>query len=146
MADYPNLKDEDIPAFVRLWSFISPEPNSGCWLWTGAISDTGYGNFYLNRKTVNAHKLLYQALREPVPAGLELDHKCRIRSCVNPDHLEPVTRSVNQKRGINCTHTACPIGHLYSELKNCGVRSNGRTYCAECARIRARNNWRKKHG
>jgi len=79
---------------------------SGCWIWTGAKDDKGYGKSYDCRKSGQgkprkAHQVSYNLLIGEVPAGLELDHLCRIRACVNPYHLEPVTHGVNMERGAN---------------------------------------------
>jgi hypothetical protein len=73
----------------------------GCWIWTGSFTTQGYGQFgqYIkNGPTRQAHVLVWQKYKGPVPKGLELDHLCRNRKCVNPDHLEPVTRAVNTQR------------------------------------------------
>lgn len=88
-----------IPA--RLEAKIERVPFSGCWLWTGATYPNGYGHFKRPnlRKTVSAHRGFYELLRGPIPAGLDLDHLCRVRCCVNPAHLEPVTRRENLRRG-----------------------------------------------
>lgn len=84
----------------RLWEKISPEPNSGCWLWDAGHNDYGYGIFYINGKLRCAHCVTYELYVGEVPEGLELDHKCRIPCCVNPDHLEPVTHAENVRRGL----------------------------------------------
>jgi hypothetical protein len=74
--------------------------SSGCWLWTGGRKPTGYGNFKAHSKsTVNAHRWSYEQHVGPIPDGLVLDHLCRVRHCVNPAHLEPVTTRVNLARG-----------------------------------------------
>lgn len=96
-----------------------PEPNSGCWLWTGALSTGGYGMIGTNKKVRYAHKLLFEEKFGPVPEGLELDHLCRVRGCVNPDHLEAVTRRENIMRGIGpsamqAKQTHCKNGHPLS--------------------------------
>lgn len=77
-----------------------PEPNSGCWLWLGHLNKvTGYGGVRIEgRRCVSAHRAYYLKHRGPVPDGKELDHTCRVRSCVNPWHLEAVTRAVNDRR------------------------------------------------
>jgi hypothetical protein len=69
-----------------------------CWTWQRGTA-RGYGVAVVNRKTIRAHRLYYIRANGPVPAGLDLDHLCRNRRCVNPDHLEPVTRAVNAQRG-----------------------------------------------
>lgn len=125
----------------RFWGKVIPEPNSGCWLWLGATSQ-GYGVFGLgNGVNVRAHCFSYEVERGPIPNGLDLDHLCRIRCCVNPDHLEPVTRAVNVARGLAPSlinnfwrsKTHCPKGHAYTG-ENLAVRRNGARYCRECRR------------
>jgi len=84
----------------------------GCWLWSGPLNAKGYGKH--GRKM--AHRLVYEILRGSVPDGLQLDHTCRTRQCVNPDHLEPVTSRVNTMRGVGiaarrAVSTTCKSGH-----------------------------------
>lgn len=76
------------------------EPTGFCWLWKGALKD-GYGSQHSEGKTWQAHRLIYTLLVGPIPEGLDLDHLCRVRHCVNPDHLEPVTRAENLRRSKN---------------------------------------------
>ena len=90
------------PLEERMWRFIVPEPMSGCWLWTGTRSG-GYGRIGAGGRTgvtLWAHRVVYEALRGPIPAGLTIDHLCRLRICVNPWHLEPVTRQENGARAM----------------------------------------------
>ena len=133
-------------ASERIYDLFSPEPNSGCWLWTGFISRFGYGSMSDDsRKTRAAHRLVYQLLVGDIPAGMQLDHLCRVRSCVNPRHLEPVTAKVNIRRGNTGLHlksrTHCPYGHPYSVLNTYWVKKSdtvsgfSRT-CRECKRQR----------
>ena len=80
-----------------------PEPNSGCWLWVAMLGSGGYGRFKVGNKNVYAHRLSYEHHVGAIPEGLDLDHLCRTRCCVNPTHLEPVTRKENIRRGLgNC--------------------------------------------
>lgn len=72
--------------------------NHGCWLWTRSRNKDGYGWASLNDKTYEAHRLVYKLLRGDPPAGKVLDHLCRVRHCVNPEHLEPVTNLQNLQR------------------------------------------------
>lgn len=74
---------------------------AGCWVWTGLLSSSGYGRLYDPelRRTVPAHRASYEAHVGPIPPGLQLDHLCRVRACVNPSHLEPVTQTENVLRG-----------------------------------------------
>jgi hypothetical protein len=71
---------------------------SGCWLWSGASSN-GYGQMYFNGGVVYAHRFYFELYKRPIEAGLDLDHLCRKPGCVNPEHLEPVTRAQNVRRG-----------------------------------------------
>lgn len=96
----------------KIMEHISPEPNTGCWLWIGGGPGVGYGK----------HRMVYSELVGEIPAGLDIDHKCRVRCCVNPDHLEPVTRKENLRRGIISTvqharhaaKTHCVHGHEFT--------------------------------
>lgn len=111
---------------------------SGCWLWGGSLSTAGYGRINTGEGNASAHRILYSAFRGEIPRGLELDHLCRVRNCVNPFHLEPVTRSENMRRsplvgrwGKAKTH--CPKGHEYAG-DNLYVDKTGRRHCRECGR------------
>jgi hypothetical protein len=70
-----------------------------CWIWQRYVTIYGYGLTQVNRVGRHAHIVYYERTYGPVPKGLEIDHLCRIRACCNPDHLEAVTRAVNQRRG-----------------------------------------------
>jgi len=128
---------------------------SGCWEWCGARTNHGYGNLTIKiegkRRWRNAHRFVYEALVGPVPDGLELDHLCRVRHCVNPDHLEPVTPWENNHRSpiSNASKTHCPAGHPYDE-KNTGINraSNGRVgrRCRACDREKQRRKHAKLRG
>jgi len=75
-----------------------PVPFAGCWIWMGKVNKFGYGSLYWQGRERIAHRLLYETVRGPVAAGLQLDHLCRVRCCVNPAHLEPVTPRENVRR------------------------------------------------
>jgi len=130
------------------------EPNSGCWIWEGATMRNGYGVFYTNFQTEDcvrlslAHRVSYQIYRGSIPLGLDIDHLCRCRWCVNPRHLEPVTRQVNIRRGVslaagNARKTHCKRGH---ELVGQNLMMQGNTrQCrkCKCARNLSRYHLRK---
>lgn len=120
-------------------SRVIPEPMSGCWLWLGGISDRGYGIANYNKKRFKAHRFVYQTLVGEIKEGLCLDHLCRVRSCVNPKHLEQVTFQENVSRGLNFTainaaKTHCIRGHEYN-LENTYILRGGR-YCRKCSAFR----------
>lgn len=98
-----------------IYDLSVPEPNSGCWLWLGGLTDDGYGSC----RSTTAHRISYQAFVGPIPDGLEIDHKCRVRCCVNPAHIEPVTHQINVDRRLpytraNSFKTHCKHGHPLS--------------------------------
>jgi hypothetical protein len=124
----------------------TPEPNSGCWLWLGGLTTSGYGYTGHRSSSVAAHRLSYEKHRGPIPEGLVLDHKCRVRSCINPDHLEPVTSAENYRRGkLHRQYKPhCSRGHLYT-AETTWVDEWGRRQCRVCWRlIRDRDRARAK--
>jgi len=115
-----------------------PEPNSGCWMWTAALNHAEYGKIGLSRRKGwdLAHRVSWRLYRGEIPKGLTLDHLCRVRCCVNPDHLELVTLKVNTLRGagtsaVNARKTHCPRGHPYDRQLLSG-RQKGRRFCSVC--------------
>ena len=82
----------------RFFSFVDKTPT--CWLWTGPTTGkSGYGRFWVGNQGFQAHRYIYEQLIDLIPKNLQLDHLCRVRLCVNPKHLEPVTGRENQSRG-----------------------------------------------
>lgn len=74
-------------------------PAPACWQWTATFTDEGYGNFWNGERMVGAHRWAYENFKGPIPPGTELDHLCRNRWCVNPEHLEPVSHKEDMHRG-----------------------------------------------
>lgn len=128
-----------IPPEVRFWSKV--DKTETCWLWTASIRNQGYGVFWPQWRTnVPAHRWAYEQIIGPVPDGLELDHLCRVRNCVNPAHLEPVTHRENMLRGhtfaaANARKSECINGHELSGDNLMPTRANERR-CRQCDRER----------
>lgn len=85
--------------YARLAGRIAVDASTGCWVCSGWNTGDGYAKIRVNGRCRVAHKALYEELVGPVPDGLLLDHRCRVRACVNPKHLEPVTHRENTLRG-----------------------------------------------
>jgi hypothetical protein len=115
---------------------------SGCWLWTESLTACGYGRLWDGIKLLTAHRYAYEHLVGPIPKGLQIDHLCRVRHCVNPAHLEPVTATENWRRGfsdaaVNSRKTHCKRGHPFDE-KNTRLKRGDflRRECRICERKR----------
>ena len=119
--------------FMQKWR----QAESGCWEWTASIGKKeGYGRF----GDTWAHRKSWEFFRGPIPKGLTIDHLCRNRKCVNPDHLEPVSLVENIRRGMSPAHVArragtCQKGHPMLTMKS------GRRYCRPCSAERARRRY-----
>lgn len=122
----------DIPD--RFWDKVLPVPETGCWLWTPPLKDNGYGQFWTREGMVYPHRWI----KGEVPQDKWIDHLCRVRSCVNPDHLEVVTPQENTQRGSLSYETRgwrCANGH---DVRVAGVRHDinypGAGQCRQCQR------------
>jgi len=150
-----NFGDGRLPN--RFWSRAIPEPNSGCWLWTGPSTSNGYGLVWAGAavgRNVLSHRMAYEALVGPIPEGLHIDHLCRTPFCCNPAHMEPVTQGENNRRAptFGAYKTHCPAGHEYTaENTRVSSKNNGR-FCIACDRANGlrrsldRHNQRKAAG
>lgn len=143
-------------AIDRFMSHVEMVTESGCWIWIGAMSRYGYGVTFHPKQPGEkypvrqaAHRKAYELFTGPIPEGLDLDHLCRVRCCVNPLHLEPVTRAENLHRGnlvgqgtligsaagalAWSSRTHCKHGHEYTEQNTRWYR--GKRRCRSCHRI-----------
>lgn len=152
--------------YKKLWRYGSPtgsptrptprerfeskiHKTADCWEWGGTILNNGYGRFMVKKKTVLVHRYSYELYVGEVPEGLVIDHLCRNRRCVNPDHLEPVTNEENLFRGLgyrimNGMDDSCIRGHKYTEENTYWPPNGGAMRCRMCARQHDRNRNRKR--
>lgn len=136
----------------RFWPQVD-KTDGGCWLWTGKTKN-GYGAFYVTidgrNRLVQAHRFSYELAVGPIPEGMTLDHLCHTavvddcrsrgdcphRSCINPDHLEPISLGDNVRRGGNGTKTHCKRGHEFTPENTYILKRGGRS-CRICLRMHA---------
>lgn len=143
-----NFMDPRLPG--RFWSKCTAEPSSGCWPWTAGLmggkpgTPVGeYGAIRINGRNVLAHRMSWEAANgRSIPAGLTVDHLCKNKRCVNPAHLEVVTRCENTRRHHR-DRALCRRGH---ETADSFVDKRGRRQCRECKRIVAAVSNAKRRG
>jgi hypothetical protein len=129
-----------IPIEERLWPQV--EKTESCWLFKGPLNWLGYGEVYIGGKTKHVHRVVYELMVGPIPNGLSIDHLCRVRHCVNPAHLEPITTRENVLRGIgitaqNARKTHCKRGHEFTPENTYVFPSGGRA-CRTCRLMHSR--------
>lgn len=112
-----------------------------CWQWAASLDRHGYWHFVYGGKLHRAHRVSYRIFIGETESKLDLDHLCRNRACVNPKHLEQVTRSVNLKRGLlwQSKKVTCPLGHPYDYIDKRGARR-----CKACLKKIAHKNYLKR--
>jgi len=139
--DAMNFLDRRLPE--RFWDKCIPEPNSGCWLWTGHCGKWGHGRFRVSqpsRRMVSAYRFAYEARNGVVADNLVVDHLCKTPQCCNPAHLEPVSNAVNVMRGDgfgprNAAATHCVNGHPFDQSNT--RNRNGHRKCGQCEAARS---------
>lgn len=152
-----NIRDPSKTVEERFWDRVDkngpphPDLKTPCWLWIGALDRDGYGLFGPEvGANHRAHRFSYTLAKGEIPEGLQLDHLCKVRNCVNPEHCEPVTGKENTLRGDgitarNAQKTHCPKGHPYDIL---GTYPNGGSFrgCKRCNREKTQRYRDKRKG
>jgi hypothetical protein len=138
---------ENVAASVeqKFWDRLQPVPESGCFLWMGAVSDNGYGNLMVEGRVVSTHRRAWELSRGEIPEGKVVCHRCDVRSCCNPAHLFLGSQSDNiydasKKKRLNnwnAAKTHCKHGHELAG-NNVYTRPDGERVCKSCRKTRKR--------
>lgn len=149
---------QKLRAHAKLWQNVVRRGE--CWIYTGRVLPTGYGGINIGPRATTAHRLAYMTVKGTIPEKYDVDHTCHDprtcaggwgcphRACVNPAHLEAVTRHDNIMRGCGpgvtrkwrAAVTNCPQGHAYDEKNTYFHITSGERSCRRCACLRAREN------
>jgi hypothetical protein len=147
----------DDKTIARFHAKYIPEPNSGCWLWDGWVNGRGYGRFGKGL----AHRISWELHRGPIPAGMNICHKCDVPPCVNPDHLFLGTQTDNMRDcarkgrlgahvvavgAANLAKTHCPQGHQYTPRNTYHPPGTRHRSCVRCSRLSAKLSHRRARG
>lgn len=127
---------------VKFWGRVQKDAQTGCWLWVGGKTGAGYGSLRYQGKMQLAHRVSYETLVGEIPPGFQIDHQCRVRTCVFPRHLEAVTsRTNNLRAAVSGTHlvqalagTHCIRGHSYAVFGVYVDPKSGKVKCKACRR------------
>lgn len=135
----------DVWMLARFFSKVDVKSKNLCWNWLGARAKNGYGNFGLNNKSALSHRVSFTIFKGEIPEGLWIDHKCRNRKCVNPNHLRAVTPQVNAMENSDASsrylaeRTHCNHGHEFTHeniyMKIDKVSSKRYRMCKKCDQI-----------
>lgn len=147
---WKEITHYDIPEHLHPLFWRRVDKSGDCWLWTGRLRYDGYAQYtWVDSEkichTTGGHRAAWSLIHGDIPAGMQLDHLCRVRHCVNPAHLEIVTPRVNTLRSEaisakNVIKECCSRGHPFDKRTVTGHR-----YCGECMRITARERWAKQN-
>jgi len=143
IAFKPGWIPGDMEVLHRCMDKVEIDDN-GCWRWWSTLDKKGYGRVLMDGSCQPAHRVMFMALVGPIGAGLEIDHLCRVRNCVNPWHMEPVTHAENVMRGtsfsvVNAAKTHCIHGHKFTPENTVPWGPDGRhRRCRTCIRVRGR--------
>ena len=140
-SDYKRILESDS------WT---TEPNSGCHIWLGPDNGEGYGRWIKCKPYKYVHRVAYEAVKGPIPEGHEIHHRCRVRSCFNPEHLVAITRGEHLRATYkeNGLKTHCIRGHVFDEKNTyhyTDPQGNNRRVCRACDALRSPEKYRRKH-